>query len=632
MKAGDRVTKGAPLFLLDDRDLRSESNARTAALELSRRRLGRLDRSPRPEEVPLSEARVREAAASLADVQNQLRLIESVTDKRAVREEDVLRRREAVNVGAARLEEAKAALALLRAGTWSPDLDVAKAEVASAEAQVQRIQTDIERMTMRAPVTGMILQLNVRAGEYAQVGQLAKPLLIMGEVNQLNIRADVDENEAWRVKPGSPAEAAERGNSSRRASIEFVRFEPYVVPKKSLTGESTERVDTRVLQAIYRFKEANVPFFVGQQMDVFIEGEPEVKPARVGFAAVGFLFLSGCAIGPEFHAPNFKVPTAWKEPAPYDAPVDASVVREWWKTFQDPVLDLLIVHAAKANYDVRLAAARIVEARAAQGISQAALQPSVNTSDGITRVRGGIAQGLTRSGVLAGAPQSRTSILTPFETNVFQLSFDASWELDFVGGVRRGIEAATLDVRAAEEARSDALVTVLGDVGRTYMQLRGAQRRLSVVESNVEVQRQLLDLTLAQARAGIAPELDSIRARAQLLDNEASLAAPIHAEHFTRQRENRKDHRSIHVFVAALCTQDAQPLQTSTEIGPGLAVLVGQCQAEFPIGEAQLKWPIISAFVRPRDSRYRSASGDPSTSCDKTPPRSTTSADRRHRT
>ncbi len=275
VKAGDHVSKGAPLFSLDDRDLRAELALRRSNLEVVRGRLSRLEQAPRPEEVPQTEARVHEAEAALVDAQNQQRLIDSVSDKRAIREEDVLRRRDAANVASARLEEAKAALALLRAGTWMQDLEVAGAEQRNAEAQVQRVEADLARLTMRAPINGKILQLNIRTGEYAQAGQLAKPLLVMGDVGELHVRADIDENDAWRVEPGCPAEAAERGNSSRRASLEFVRFEPYVVPKKSLTGDSTERVDTRVLQAIFRFTDKNVPFYVGQQMDVFIEAPGE---------------------------------------------------------------------------------------------------------------------------------------------------------------------------------------------------------------------------------------------------------------------------------------------------------------------------------------------------------------------
>ena len=271
VKAGDHVRRGSPLFSLDDRDVRAELALRKSNLEVVRMRLARLEQAPRPEEVPQAEAKVDEAEAALADAQNQQRLIDSVSDKRAIREEDVLRRRDATKVAAARLEEAKAALALLKAGTWTQDIEVAHAEVANAEAQVRRVEADLDRLTMGAPIDGNILQLNVRVGEYAQAGQLPTPLLVMGEVGELHVRADIDENDAWRVEPGCPGEAAERGNSNRRASLEFVRFEPYVVPKKSLTGDGTERVDTRVLQAIFRFTDKDVPFYVGQQMDVFIE-------------------------------------------------------------------------------------------------------------------------------------------------------------------------------------------------------------------------------------------------------------------------------------------------------------------------------------------------------------------------
>jgi HlyD family secretion protein len=275
VKVGDRVRKGAPLFSLDDRDLRAELALRKSNLDVVRARLARLEHAPRPEELPQAKAKVREAEAALADAQNNQRLIESIPDKRAVREEELLQRREATNMAAARLEAAKASLALLKAGTWGRDLEVGRAEVAQAEAQVHRVEADLERLTPRAPIDGGILQLNVRAGEYAPVGQLQNPLLVMGEVGQLHVRADIDKHDAWRVQPGGKAEAVERGNSSRRAALEFVRFEPYVIPKRSLTGDSTERVDTRVLQAIYRFTDGRGPFYVGQQMDIFIEASTQ---------------------------------------------------------------------------------------------------------------------------------------------------------------------------------------------------------------------------------------------------------------------------------------------------------------------------------------------------------------------
>src|SRR5262249_51223556 len=163
---------------------KAELALRKTSLEVTRSRLTRLEHAPRPEEIPEAEAKVRAAEAALADAQNQQRLIESVVDKRAIREEDVLRRREASKGAAALLDQARAALALLKAGPWADDLVVARAELANAEAQVRRVEADLERLTMRAPIAGEVLQLNLRVGEYAQAGQLSRPLLVMGEVRR----------------------------------------------------------------------------------------------------------------------------------------------------------------------------------------------------------------------------------------------------------------------------------------------------------------------------------------------------------------------------------------------------------------------------------------------------------------
>jgi HlyD family secretion protein len=271
---GQQVKRGQPLFTLDDRDLRAELALRESNLALARSRLERMLASPRPEEVPPAQARVSEAEALLADARVQLQLIESVRDRRAIREEDRLRRQRAVEAAEARLEEARAALALLEAGAWEHDLEVARAEVAQATQQVERVRADIARLTVTAPIDGVVLQRKVRAGEYAAAGSLPQPLILLGAAGPLHVRADIDEKDAWRFRPGAPAWAAIRGNGALRFPLSYVRTEPYVVPKRNLTGDSTERVDTRVLQVIYAL-DAEAPVFAGQQMDVFIEAAGE---------------------------------------------------------------------------------------------------------------------------------------------------------------------------------------------------------------------------------------------------------------------------------------------------------------------------------------------------------------------
>ena len=234
VRAGDDVASNAPLFRLDTRHLRASLADADAALDVARTGVG-------------------VAEATLADTKQQLDLVLAVRDKRAVSEDDVQRRRYAVTTAEARLAQARAA-------------------VKAAEAESHSVQVEIDRSTVRAPIAGTILKVNVRAGEFAAAGALAEPLIILGNIKPLYVRVDVDEHEAARVRPEAPAVAALRGDASIRSSLHFVRIEPLVVPKRALTGDSSERVDTRVLQVLYEIERSDPRFFVGQQMDVFIEG------------------------------------------------------------------------------------------------------------------------------------------------------------------------------------------------------------------------------------------------------------------------------------------------------------------------------------------------------------------------
>ena len=269
--AGDQIQAGQALFSVDDRDVRADLRTREAALAASKANLAKLEQEPRPEELPPAQARVDAANAEVADTEVQVRLIESVTDRRAVRQEDIERRRAAYAGAKARLAEAQKNLSLLQAGTWAPDLAIARATVAQNAAVVNQSRVNLDRLTMRAPVDGVLLQNHVRLGQYAQCADRNVPLMVFGGGHELHLRADVSESDAWRLQPGVHANASVRGNSALRYPISFVRFEPYVVPKKSLTGDSTERVDTRVLQIIFRFDQPAQSLFIGQQMDVYIE-------------------------------------------------------------------------------------------------------------------------------------------------------------------------------------------------------------------------------------------------------------------------------------------------------------------------------------------------------------------------
>ena len=280
VKPGAEVKAGDPLFTVDDRAVRAEIAVREATLATARAQLEKLLALPRVEEIPPAEARVREAEANRGDMTSQLKIWESVTDKRAITEDELNRRRFAVMTAEARVSEARAALDLLKAGAFKPDIDVARAQVAAAEAQVASSRTDLERLTVKAPVDGRVLQVKIRPGEFAQAGPLQEPLMLFGATSRLHVRVDIDENDAWRIRAGSRAMVFVRGNNTLRSEARFERIEPYVVPKKSLTGASVERVDTRVLQVLFSFEGDRLPVYVGQQMDVFIEAPPVSPDAR----------------------------------------------------------------------------------------------------------------------------------------------------------------------------------------------------------------------------------------------------------------------------------------------------------------------------------------------------------------
>jgi NodT family efflux transporter outer membrane factor (OMF) lipoprotein len=176
----------------------------------------------------------------------------------------------------------------------------------------------------------------------------------------------------------------------------------------------------------------------------------------------------------------------------------------------------LIERAVDRNLDLKLALERVQEARAASGSARSGYFPSIEANVSATRLRGGLNQGVIRAVPSSADTKARPSLISPFETNVFEGNLSASWELDVFGGIRRGVQASTADVRAAEENRRDVLVILLGDVGRAYAQLRGFQRRLDIANKNIKTQQDTLDLTTARAKAGLATELDVARAAAQL--------------------------------------------------------------------------------------------------------------------
>lgn len=228
---GDKVSKGDVLFQMDDRDALSAIATQTA-------------------QVVVLQAQVAESENLLADRTDQLERSTRLRQKNVASEDESKRIFFAWQSAQRQVERVKA------------DLALAQSRLANA-----RVQLDL--LTVRAPRNGTVLQVNIRPGEYTVVNS-SEPALLLGDISALQLRVDVDESDAPRIRPGCTGIAFLKGSRDKSIPLEFVRIEPYILPKKSLSGESTERVDTRVLQVIFKFKTPDFPVYVGQQMDVFI--------------------------------------------------------------------------------------------------------------------------------------------------------------------------------------------------------------------------------------------------------------------------------------------------------------------------------------------------------------------------
>lgn len=236
IKVNDHVNARQTLFRIDGRIRKAERDQRAADLAAG-------------------NAQVSEAQANLDDYRNQLKLAEAVSDRRAVSLEDLSKRRFAVT-----LYEAK--------------LAAAQAQVLSYRAQLDNAEAELSRLDVRAPFDANVLQVNIRVGEYASAAALSAPLVMLGHTGKYRVRVQIDQNDAWRFHANAAAKAFLRGNSDIGTMLTYAYTEPYVVTKTSLTGDSSERVDTRVLEVVYESEDASFPAYLGQLVDVFIEASP----------------------------------------------------------------------------------------------------------------------------------------------------------------------------------------------------------------------------------------------------------------------------------------------------------------------------------------------------------------------
>jgi multidrug efflux system outer membrane protein len=231
---------------------------------------------------------------------------------------------------------------------------------------------------------------------------------------------------------------------------------------------------------------------------------------------VGLILLTGCMVGPNFQRPETPVSSRWTGSTTAAATQPATPAEEelarWWTAFGDPTLTSLVNRAVRSNLDLARAEARIRQARAARGIAASGLGPTADASASYTRSRSPVT-----------GRDGNGSKVTGIITNQYRAGFDAGWELDIFGGVRRGVEAAEADLQASVEARRDVLVTLTAEVARNYVDLRGFQQRIAIARKNLKAQKHSAELTRQRFMGGFVSGLDVANADAQVATTAAGI-------------------------------------------------------------------------------------------------------------
>lgn len=230
-----------------------------------------------------------------------------------------------------------------------------------------------------------------------------------------------------------------------------------------------------------------------------------VRPGLGLIALTALALLSGCRVGPEVAVPPSALPSGWTGPTAPTAP--APDLSSWWTAFNDPALSALVEDALRANLDLRLASARLRQARAAHRVADAASGPTLDASAAARR---------SQAAAAAGSRASPT-------VNTYQAGFDAAWEIDLSGGVQRGREAAAAEVQAAVESRRDVQVSLVAEVARTYVELRTQQARIAIAAQNLEAQQRTVGLTRKRFANGFVGALDVATAEAQAATTAAQI-------------------------------------------------------------------------------------------------------------
>jgi HlyD family secretion protein len=263
VSVNDQVKKGEILFQLHDQDLKANLKIKQKRYEESLSNLQKLKALPREEDLIIALRTLNRAQAVFNQAITEYCM--AMHCARSTKEKCIYLYK--YQQAEADFLVAQAQFEKVRSGAWEPELKIAQDEVEQAKADIEAMEAEIAKASIKSPIDGTVLQINIRKGETLDPNKTA---LILGNIEELNLRVGIDQLIESRFHPDSPAVAFKQGDHTTDFPLKFLHVEPFMVPKKYLTNSLNERVDTQILEVLYRIEKDNSHLFVGEQMDVYI--------------------------------------------------------------------------------------------------------------------------------------------------------------------------------------------------------------------------------------------------------------------------------------------------------------------------------------------------------------------------
>lgn len=272
VSVNEQVKKGAVLFELDRQDLIANLRVKQKEYERTLANLHKLEAFPRNEDLTIAKEALQKAQLTLDESKTQYEMAANLPNPRAISQEEHDKRQYKYRQAEAQLREVEAQFKKIKSGTWQPELKIAVYECEQAKADVKATEEEIQRTFIKSPIDGTVLQIKIHEGETPS-SDPSKTVIILGNMDELYLRVSIDQFNVSALNPNTPAVAFRQGDRSTEFPLEFIHVEPFMVPKRYLTNESNEKVDTQVLEILYRIAKKDSHLFIGEQMDVFINIE-----------------------------------------------------------------------------------------------------------------------------------------------------------------------------------------------------------------------------------------------------------------------------------------------------------------------------------------------------------------------